>query len=79
LIYVLPNQTQYEDRLTQVDLRLIKTFKVGHARIRAMADAFNVFNHSTVLAVSSVYGASWLRPTSTLEARLFKFGGEVDW
>ena len=44
-----------------------------------MFDIYNVFNASTVYGVNTQYGPAWLRPTAILAARLFKFGGQLDW
>jgi len=68
----------FEDRLTQLDLRLTKILKVGRTRMQGMFDVYNVFNASTVLGVNAAYGPAWLRPTAILGARLFKFGAQVD-
>ena len=44
-----------------------------------MFDVYNIFNANTVLGVATTYGSAWLRPTTILGARLFKFGGQFDW
>jgi hypothetical protein len=31
-----------------------------------------------VLNVNGTYGTTWLRPTSIIGGRLFRFGGQVD-
>jgi hypothetical protein len=74
LTNVLPPQTVFEKRLLQVDLRFIRNFKVSRARLQVMFDAYNVLNNAAVLSLNTRYGASWLRPTSILDARLMKFG-----
>jgi hypothetical protein len=43
-----------------------------------MFDVYNAFNANTVLALNNTYGSTWLRPTSILAGRLFKFGVQVD-
>ena len=71
-------QTEFEDRRTQVDLRLTKIFRVGsRARIQANLDAYNVLNASSVLSVVNTYGDRWARPTQILEGRLFQFSGQL--
>ena len=50
-------------------------------RFQANADAYNVFNASAVLYPTGTYGtngAGCLRPVQALDARLFKFGLQVD-
>jgi hypothetical protein len=72
-----PN-TQFGDRLTQVDARLSKRIQMGNIRLTGMFDLYNLFNVSTVLAVNTRYGASWLQPLAILPGRLFKFGVQAD-
>jgi hypothetical protein len=73
---LIPPQTVFEDRLTQVDLRFSKGFRTGRARVSAMFDIYNVFNASTVLSVNNTYGPTWRRPLTLLAPRLFKLGAE---
>jgi hypothetical protein len=70
--------TMYGGRLNQVDFRVSKAFTVGHGRVQAMFDMFNLFNGSPVLTLNNTYGAAWQRPQSILQGRLLKFGGQVD-
>jgi len=51
---------------------------VGHARITAKFDVYNILNNNVVLAVNTTYGASWQNPLNVLSPRLFKFGAQVD-
>ena len=75
-VALIPPQTMFEDRLTQLDLRFSKAFQTGRGRVRALFDVYNVFNASTVLSVNNTYGPTWLRPLTLLAPRLFKFGAE---
>ena len=74
---ITPN-TMFEDRLTQVDVRLTKLFRTRGARIQAMFDVYNMFNASTILTENLTYGPTWLLPTRILGGRLFKFGAQLD-
>jgi hypothetical protein len=67
-----------ENRLTQLDLRFVKRFNVGGARLQGLVDVYNVFNANTILLVNANYGPEWLRPTEVLPGRLFKLGVQVD-
>jgi len=76
--------TEFEDRRTQLDLRVTKVFHVKKTRIQANLDIYNALNASSVLGVNSNYGSQWLLPiaatTATeaiLQGRLIQFGGEV--
>lgn len=72
--------TLYENRLVQVDFRAMKIFDFGaRMRLRAMVDLYNAFNANDVLTMSTGYGATWLRPTSTLPGRLIKVGVQLNY
>jgi hypothetical protein len=72
-----PNQ-EYEDRVSQLDLRFAKTIRLGRASVKGMFDIYNIFNEDAVGFINSRYGASWLLPTEVMAGRLFKFGAQVD-
>jgi hypothetical protein len=68
----------YEDRRTQVDLRVTRTFRVaGAGSLQATADLYNVFNASTVLGRNDTYGPRWGQPTSILPGRMLQIGGRL--
>jgi len=71
--------TMYDERLYQLDLRASKIFRVGSRhRLQANVDMYNAGNASSVLGINTTYGSNWLRPTSILQGRLVKFGGQWD-
>jgi hypothetical protein len=74
---IIPPETMFEDRSTQLDLRLTRNFHIGAARLRANFDIYNVFNASPILATNTRYGPNWLQPTVVLSARLVKFGAQL--
>ena len=68
-----------EDRLSQLDFRLMKTFKLGPTRVQGMFDIYNIFNASTVLDSTGRYSpATYLLPLSVMGGRTFKFGAQMD-
>jgi len=70
--------TMYGDRVTQVDVRFGKSFRMQRSRIQASLDLFNVLNSSAILGLNTTYGTSWLSPTQILQGRLIKIGAQVD-
>ncbi|MGE3578631.1 MAG: carboxypeptidase regulatory-like domain-containing protein [Vicinamibacterales bacterium] len=68
----------FDDRLTQVDMRLSRFFRIAGARVQGIAEIYNLTNGRPSQANFATYGAAWLRPTSILGGRLFKFGAQVD-
>jgi hypothetical protein len=80
-ITLLEPNTMYNDRVSQVDLRVAKNFAFRGVRIKGMLDVFNLFNINTITNVNNTYGttgASWLVPTAISLARLVKIGAQID-
>ena len=70
--------TQFEDRISQFDLRFSKRFRLGSGKgIEPAVDLYNVFNSSPILSENVAFGPNWLRPTQILAPRLIKFGAKM--
>ena len=78
LVELIAPGSQFEDRLTQLDLRLTRSFRVGSTRLQANFDIFNALNGAAVLGINTRYGASWLTPSATLNGRMLKLGFQFD-
>ena len=74
---VQPN-TLYENRWTQVDVRLSRVFKFKQVRLEPRFDVYNLTNASAVNGALGGYGPIWLYPYAIMTARLAKFGVQVD-
>ena len=70
-------QTMFEDRRTQIDLRLTKFVRLSRGRVQLNFDVYNALNASNVLTINTNYGPSWLQPTSFLPGRLFELSGQL--
>ena len=77
-IALLQPFTRFEDRLTQIDMRLTKTAKLGRMTLKGMFDVYNLFNNSTILGDNFTVGSQYLKPTAVLGARLIKFGTQIE-
>ena len=77
-VSLVPGDTFYEDRFTQVDFRVSKLVNAGGVRIRGEIDLYNMFNSGAVLSQSTSWGRSWLRPRSILGGRIIKVGMQLD-
>ena len=85
LVPLLSPQTYFEDRRTQLDLRLSKNLRLGQrASLQANFDVYNVFNASSILGLNNTYGSRWRIPVTSiatgagiLNARLFQFSGRL--
>lgn len=71
-------RTRFENRFTQLDLRLARIFRVGQTRVQGMFDVYNVLNSSPVLGLNTRYGAAWLNAQQVLAARMFKVGAQFN-
>ena len=66
-------QTVFEDRRTQLDLRVSRRFKFGSRySFDASLDVYNVTNSSSVISLSETFGPTWQQPTAILDARMFQ-------
>jgi hypothetical protein len=74
---IIEPQTMFEDRISRLDVRVGKVFRYGRFRVQANLDAYNVLNASSVRAVNTNYGASWLTPTQILDPRILQISGQV--
>jgi hypothetical protein len=74
----------FEKPLNQLDLRLSKRLTRGSQRILINVDLYNAFNSAWVYGQNGTLGtnytisSTWLRPSSVLQARMFKLGGQFD-
>lgn len=78
-IDLIPVNSQFEARLTQVDLRFSRLFRLtGTGRLRGSLDIINVFNASMPLRTTPTYGPAWMNIAQALNGRLLKIGAQLD-
>src|SRR5690606_1619466 len=77
-IPLIPNQSMFEQRHQQLDLRFSRMFTVGTSRLRANVDLYNVVNRATILATNTTYGAAWGNVTQIINGRLLRLGVQWD-
>jgi len=76
---LIPPNTMFESRLTQLDMRVSRLFRLGGTtRVRASLDVYNIFNENSVLAMVPTYGASWQNAALMLSARLLRVSAQFD-
>jgi hypothetical protein len=76
---LVPANSMFEPRLTQVDWRISKLFRLGgNTRVRGNLDVYNLFNASSVLAMTPVYGPRWQNAAQILSARLLRVSAQID-
>ena len=78
-VNLIQPQTEFGDRLTQIDLRLSKRFTLRQgARLAINADLYNLTNTNWIIAYGTTFGPNFLRPSQVLSPRMFKIGGQFD-
>jgi hypothetical protein len=78
-------QTMFEDRRTQLDLRLSKFIRIASKlRLQANFDVYNALNASPLLGINTTYGSQWRFPVTSLatgagvlDGRLVQFSGTL--
>ncbi len=68
----------YPERLNTVDMRFSKILRFGGVRSNVGIDLYNLFNANTGTVFNQNFGATWLTPTSILNARFLRFNATVD-
>ena len=69
--------TVFGNRVSRLDLRLGKAFRINNVRIQVNVDAYNALNSSAIRAYNLVYGPGYLNPVQILDARIIQFGGQI--
>ena len=83
-IEVAEPYTQFGPRLSQLDVRTTKIFRMpGNRRLQLNFDLYNALNANGVINFFSTYnladgGARWRTPTQILDGRLAKFSLQLD-
>jgi hypothetical protein len=75
---LIRSNSAYEDRRTQLDMRFTKIVRMGRTRLQANLDIFNALNASSILELSSTYGAQWRQPSRILDPRMLQLSARFD-
>ena len=76
-----PYNTEFLDRLTQLDVRGSKSFLVTRYRIEAQIELFNLLNSDAADTVRGVnFGtAAYQQAASAVQGRIIRLGAQVKW
>jgi hypothetical protein len=79
-IYVEPSNSNREDNIYVMDVRVEKTMNlVGSLRLRGMFDLFNIGNSHASETIGRATGISYLKPTLILAPRTARLGFRLMW
>ena len=71
LAITAPNQ-YFTKRFTQLDLRFLRTFNLGGARLDTSIDLYNALNSNSVQSIENTIGLAFGRPITVLDARVLQ-------
>jgi hypothetical protein len=75
-----PIDSQRQDTITILDVRVEKFFDIGQARrLGAFFDVYNLTNSDAAQNITWSSGASYLRPVSIIGPTIMRFGMKFDW
>ena len=66
------------ERMTQLDIRVSKLFRLNTTRTSVNFDFYNVLNSSSVISENVTYGTAWRTPQVILLPRIFKLSAQFD-
>ena len=72
-----PPGSRFNDRLSQLDLRIARAFRLQGIDLQGAIDVFNALNSSAVFNQVQTYGSSLGRPTDVIQGRIFRFGVQL--
>ena len=75
---LLPAGEVYIERLSQIDFRVAKLFRLNGTRTSLNFDFYNIMNSNSVLTENQTFSAAWRTPQSILLPRLFKLSAQLD-
>jgi Carboxypeptidase regulatory-like domain len=80
-VRLTPFNTEFHDRINQLDLRVAKSFDVGAVRLQPQLEAFNVFNQAPIITYRSFnFGTpAYQQPSVVLQGRIIGVGIQVRW
>jgi hypothetical protein len=76
-----PFNASFAERITQLDLKLSKTFKLNRVTVSPVFEMFNVNNSDAIISYQSmsILSAQYLAPNSIMQPRMIGIGAQVRW
>src|SRR4030095_1736282 len=59
---LLDPTSNYESRLSQLDLRFTKRVRISGVTLRGHLDIYHMLNGASILSMNAGYGSNWLVP-----------------
>jgi outer membrane receptor protein involved in Fe transport len=77
-VNLIAPDTEYGERLNQVDVRVGKIIRIAGTRATVNLDVYNLLNVDTITSQNNTFGGAWLRPTNTVLGRFAKVSATFD-
>jgi hypothetical protein len=80
-VALVPYNAAFVERITQLDFKLTKNFRVGRATVSPTFEVFNVNNSDAIISYVSTnfLSASYEKPNSIMQPRMIGVGAMVKW
>jgi hypothetical protein len=81
VIDLVPSSTVLVERITQLDFKLSKTFRVGRVSVLPTVEVFNVNNTDAIVTYQStnILAGGYLAPSTIMQPRMLGVGATVRW
>jgi outer membrane receptor protein involved in Fe transport len=73
-----PNDVNRYEKWMQLDLRIGRPFRIGSLKLEPFIDGYNLLNASTILTDVTTFGPSLGNISTTINPRMFRVGGKLN-
>jgi hypothetical protein len=80
-IPLVATRATFVERITQLDLKASKTFRINRVTVSPTVEAFNINNSDAIISYQSTnsIAAAYLAPNSIMQGRMIGVGAQVKW
>jgi hypothetical protein len=80
-IPLVPQSASFVERITQLDFKLSKTFRLNRVSVSPVLEMFNVNNSDAIISYQSVnvLSGAYEAPNSIMQPRMIGIGAQVKW
>jgi hypothetical protein len=80
-VALVPGASVQVERITQLDLKIAKTFRLGRVSLLPTLEVFNVNNSDAIISYQStnILSGAYLAPNSIMQPRMVGVGATVRW
>ena len=81
IMYLEPARATFVERITQLDFKVSRTFRVGRVSVLPVFEVFNVNNSDAIISyvTTNALAATYLAPNSIMQGRMFGVGVTTRW